>query len=80
MVSSSGVTDALWPAKDAAETFGVTENVSNEDAVAIGGDEREERLDRIAASSAENANKLLKSIIPEHSIVYLTCQNNRVNQ
>ena len=60
MVSGSGVTDALWPAEDAAETFGVTGNVSKEDAVAIGGDERAKKLDRIAASSAENANKLLK--------------------
>ena len=60
MVSSSGVTDALWPARDAAETFGEMENVSNEDGVAIGGDERAKRLDRTAASSAENANKLFK--------------------
>ena len=42
------------------ETFGVTENASKEDAVAIGGDERAEKLERIAASNAENANELLK--------------------
>ena len=61
MVLSSGVTDALWPAEDAAETSGETENVSKEDAVAIGGDERAKKLERTAASSAENANKLLKA-------------------
>ena len=42
------------------ETFGETENVSKEDAVATGGDERAKKLERTAASSAEDANKLLK--------------------